>query len=127
MMRSGIGSGSGFAGTGAGTSTKMAEKRLEEADDAGADIMVTPCPVTPVTPCFNVDTAAQITVKDFPGHAAGTVHITVTTPGGTSTPTAADMYSYAPIPTVSSVAPMAIASVTRFRRQARRDTSGSYY
>jgi IPT/TIG domain len=77
-----------------------------------ADVVVdttdvnTPCPGGPPTgPCFNVDGDTQITVMDFPVHAAGTVDITVQTPGGTSTTSAADAYTFAPVPTVTSVSP----------------------
>src|SRR5215472_1185413 len=42
-----------------------------------------------------------------PAHAAGTVDVTVTTPGGTSTASAADHYTYDAPPTVKSVTPTA--------------------
>ncbi len=64
---------------------------------------------TPVTttcgssPCFTVVSASQITV-DVPPNAGGTVPITVTTIGGTST---AAQYAYAPAPTVTGVSPNA--------------------
>ena len=40
-----------------------------------------------------------------PAHAAGTVDVTVTTPGGTSAIVAADHYTYDATPTVSSLIP----------------------
>jgi IPT/TIG domain len=69
------------------------------------DISITPCPPSPTAPCFNVDTTGQITVKDFPAHAAGSVDITVVTPGGTSATSANDLYTFVPLPTVTSVSP----------------------
>jgi YD repeat-containing protein len=42
-----------------------------------------------------------------PQEAAGTVNVTVTTPGGTSATSAADQFTYLPVPTVSSVSPTA--------------------
>jgi IPT/TIG domain len=68
-------------------------------------INITPCPGSPSAPCFNVDNAAQITVKDFPSDAAGTVDLTVTTAGGTSATSANDVYTFAPLPTVTGVSP----------------------
>jgi hypothetical protein len=49
--------------------------------------------------------ATQLKAK-APAHALGIVHVTVTTPGGTSTATNADRYAYA-APTVTSVSPNA--------------------
>jgi hypothetical protein len=40
-----------------------------------------------------------------PAEAAGAVHITVTTPDGTSSKTAADQFTYEPVPVVSAIAP----------------------
>ena len=40
-----------------------------------------------------------------PAHAAGTVDVTVTTPGGTSATNAGDQYTFVAAPTVTSVAP----------------------
>ena len=52
-----------------------------------------------------VNNATTITVT-APAHAVGTVDITVTTPGGTSAVNApADQYTYAAVPTVTSVSP----------------------
>ena len=50
--------------------------------------------------------ATQLTVIS-PAQAAGKVDITVTTPGGTSSTSAADKYTYDPVPTVTSVTPNA--------------------
>jgi len=71
------------------------------------DITTTPCSGSPSSPCFNVTSATQITVEDFPAHAAGTVDITVATPGGTSSTGPGDEYVYAVLPTVTGVAPAA--------------------
>src|SRR6202049_4527853 len=92
----------------AGNTAVLAGTAFTGATDVFVDtthITATPCPPTPVAPCFTVDSDLQITVQDFPGHVAATVHIAVTTPGGTSGTSSADQYTYAPIPTVSSVAP----------------------
>jgi hypothetical protein len=53
---------------------------------------------TPVT--FNSD--SQVTATS-PAHASGVVDVTVTTPSGTSAPTAADHFTYLPAGTCSSV------------------------
>jgi len=54
---------------------------------------------------FSVDSATQVTATAPAG--SGTVDVTVTTPGGTSAPTAADKYAYLGVPTVTSVSPTA--------------------
>jgi hypothetical protein len=72
-----------------------------------ADITVSPCPVTPVSACFTVNSASSITVKDFPGHGATTIDITVQTIAGTSVIAPADEYAYAAAPTVTNVTPNA--------------------
>ena len=71
----------------------------------GTNITAAPCPVSPTAPCFTVKSATQITIMDFPSGSAGTVDITVMTSGGTSPTSAADVYAYAPIPTITKVAP----------------------
>ena len=71
------------------------------------DITTTPCSGSPSSPCFSVTSATQITVEDFPAHGAGTVDVTVTTPGGTSSKGPGDEYVYAVLPTVTGVAPAA--------------------
>ncbi|MEY9396807.1 hypothetical protein ABIF66_007614 [Bradyrhizobium japonicum] len=52
---------------------------------------------------FTVNSATSITAVSPAG--AGTVDITVTTPGGTSPISASDQFSYTPAPTVSSISP----------------------
>jgi hypothetical protein len=71
------------------------------------NITATPCPGTPTVPCFTVNSSTSITIGDIPPHVIGTVDITVTTTEGTSTTSAADHYTYEPIPAVSSVSPNA--------------------
>jgi CSLREA domain-containing protein len=53
---------------------------------------------------FSVVSASEITAV-APSGTAGTVDITVTTPGGTSPTNVDDEYSYIPAPTVTSVSP----------------------
>jgi hypothetical protein len=53
---------------------------------------------------LTVNSDTQLTV-DAPAHAAGTVHVTVTGPTGTSVSGTADQFSYDPAPTVTAVAP----------------------
>ncbi len=53
-----------------------------------------------------VVSASQITAT-APAGSAGTVHTTVTTPGGTSATSSADEYTYVAAPTVTQVAPPA--------------------
>ena len=50
-----------------------------------------------------VNSATSITAVSPAG--AGTVHVTVTTPGGTSATSAADQFIYTPAPTVTSISP----------------------
>ena len=71
----------------------------------GTPITATSCPVTPTNPCFTVTNPTSITVKDLPGHVAGTVDITVTTAGGTSPTSVNDQYLYVNVPTVTAVVP----------------------
>ncbi|MGX0962453.1 hypothetical protein AB7M63_002902 [Bradyrhizobium japonicum] len=52
---------------------------------------------------FTVNSATSITAVSPAG--AGTVDITVTTPGGTSATSASDQFSYTPAPTVGSISP----------------------
>ncbi len=68
----------------------------------GSNDINTPCPGSP---CFTVNSPTQITVPSLPAHAPTTVDITVQTPAGTSTTSAADQYIYASAPTVTSVSP----------------------
>jgi hypothetical protein len=53
---------------------------------------------------FTVDSATQITAT-APAEAAGTVHVTVTNPGGTSSTSSSDQYTYYNTPTVTNVNP----------------------
>ncbi len=62
---------------------------------------------------FGTTTATSFTVRSStqllataPAHAAGTVQVSVTTPGGTTAATPADLYKYAyPVPAVSGTTP----------------------
>jgi len=54
---------------------------------------------------FAVNSGTKITAT-APAGTVGTVDITVTTPGGTSTTSAADQYTYAAAPTVTGVSPI---------------------
>ncbi len=69
------------------------------------DITATPCSGSPSSPCFDVTSATQISVEDFPAHAAGTLDIRVSTPGGTSSIAPGDEYTFAVLPTVAGVVP----------------------
>ena len=53
---------------------------------------------------YIVNSATQITAI-APAGSAGTVDVTVTTPGGTSTTSAADQYTYHAAPTITSISP----------------------
>ena len=55
---------------------------------------------------LTVNSATSITAV-APASAAGTVDVTVTSPGGTSATSMADQYTYVPAPTVSSIGPTA--------------------
>ena len=52
---------------------------------------------------FTVDTSYQLTASAPAG--TGTVGVTVTTPGGTSSAGSSDEYTYVPVPTVNGVSP----------------------
>ena len=67
---------------------------------------------------FTVDSGTQITAISPPG--TGTVHITVTTPAGTSAATAADQYSY----TQSTTAPGTTATTTALSSSANPSAPG---
>ncbi|MFD5142681.1 IPT/TIG domain-containing protein [Streptomyces sp. NPDC058401] len=57
-------------------------------------------------PAAGVSCAATSCTATAPAHAAGVVHVRVTTPGGTSPVAAADQYTYlVPAPVVTSVSP----------------------
>jgi hypothetical protein len=53
---------------------------------------------------FHFDSATQLSVVS-PAEAAGTVHVTVTTVGGTSSTSSADQFTFMNAPTVTSVVP----------------------
>ena len=55
---------------------------------------------------YTIDSNTQITAT-APAGSVGTVDVTVTTPGGTSTTSAADRYTYVAAPTVNAVSPIA--------------------
>lgn len=65
------------------------------------------CPGSPGVACFTINSATQITINNMPAQGAGTIDVTVATPGGTSATSSADTYAYAPVPTVTSVNPNA--------------------
>lgn len=56
------------------------------------------------SPNFTLVDDNQITAV-VPGGGAATVHITVTTPGGTSATSAADQYTYLAVPSVTGISP----------------------
>ena len=58
------------------------------------------------TATFTIDSATQITAT-APAGAAGTVDITVTTPGGTSAISPIDRFTYQPAPAVTNISPNA--------------------
>jgi len=95
--------GTGFKST----NSPNADFMTVQVSNGTTNTLVTPCPSPPHAPCYNVDSATQITVEDFAPHAAGTVNLTVTTPGGPSAIVAADQYTYELLPNVTSVAPQA--------------------
>ena len=53
---------------------------------------------------YTVVSATSITAV-FPAGSAGTVDVTVTTPGGTSVTSPADEFMYDPVPTVTGITP----------------------
>lgn len=55
---------------------------------------------------FTVDSDAQITATS-PAHVAGTIDITVTTPGGTSATSVNDQYTYCAVPSITGIIPNA--------------------
>jgi len=71
------------------------------------DIGTSPCPPTPSSPCFTVNTPTKITIGYMPPHGAGPIHITVETVGGTSTASSGSQYTYQVLPTVTGVSPTA--------------------
>ncbi len=58
------------------------------------------------TPAYGVSiNGAGTQITAYPPGGSGTVHVSVTTPGGTSTTSTVDEFTYLPAPTVSAVAP----------------------
>src|SRR5205085_1047163 len=53
---------------------------------------------------YAVDSGTQITAVS-PAQPASTVDVTVTTPSGTSSTSAADQFTYGPAPTIASMSP----------------------
>ncbi len=85
-----------------GNSVMLTGTDLSTATDVnfGASDLV-PCPSTP---CFTVNSNTSITVSGVPAHGAGPVSVNVVTAGGT---TGSQTYTYATLPTVTSVFPSA--------------------
>ena len=72
---------------------------------------------------YTVVSATSITAVSPPG--TGTVDVTVTTPGGTSATSAADQFTYDPVPVVTGISPAAGpmtggTTVTVARKQLHR-------
>lgn len=59
---------------------------------------------TSTAPAVSVVSSTQISVH-APAHAAGTIHVTVSTAGGTSVTSSADLYRYVDKPTVTAISP----------------------
>jgi len=57
----------------------------------------------PTVSIFSVNSNTQITAYSPAG--SGTVHVTVTTPKGTSATSIADQFTYLPVPTIASISP----------------------
>ena len=60
-------------------------------------------------PSFIVVSATQITAI-APARTAGAVDVTVTTPAGTSATSAADLFTYDPVPTVTGISPASVVT-----------------
>ncbi len=79
----------------------------------GTSVTITGTSLTGATAVsFGGAAATQVTVVNAtavtattPAHAAGTVDVTVTTLGGTSAKSSSDQYTYAAVPTVTSLSP----------------------
>jgi IPT/TIG domain len=68
-------------------------------------ITATPCVTTPTAPCFTVTSATSITIQVLPA-GTGMINITVTTSGGTSATSSANVYTYVAVfPNVLTVSP----------------------
>jgi hypothetical protein len=69
-------------------------------------ITTSPCPASPSAQCYTVNSPTSITIGYMPAEAAGQVNVTVTTPGGTSSATSQNVFSYdASLPGVSELLP----------------------
>ena len=97
----------------AGPPTVASVSPSEGAEAGGTSVTITGTEFTGATAVkfgsanaksFKVDSGTSITAES-PAGSAGTVHVTVTTPGGPSLETSADKFSYLPPPTVASVSP----------------------
>ena len=86
--------------TGGSTTVTITGTGFSIANNTGA-VMFGPNPAT-----YTIDSNTQITAT-APAGSAGFVDVTVTTPGGTSTTSAADRYTYVAAPTVTAVSPIA--------------------
>ncbi len=86
--------------TGGGTTVTITGTGFSIANSTGA-VMFGANPAT-----YTIDSNTQITAT-APAGSVGTVDVTVTTPGGTSTTSAADRYTYVAAPTVNAVSPIA--------------------
>ena len=96
--------------TGTGFESNNAPSASYTASDVfvdTTDITTSPCPGTPSSPCFTVNSPTKITVGFMPPHAVGTIDITVQTSGGVSTTSSGDQYTFEPSPVVTSVVPPA--------------------
>jgi hypothetical protein len=76
---------------------------------------------------YTVDSATQITAMS-PAHSAGSVHVTVTTPGGTSTTSASDQFAFADMtaPTLSAASTSAV-TLSSATLNVTSDEAGTYY
>jgi hypothetical protein len=95
-------SGTGFESTN-GSGANFSASAVEVATTNVAQL----CPGSPGAPCFTLTSPTQITLNNLPSHAAGSAHITVTTPGGVSATSSGDQYTYELLPSVTNVAPKA--------------------
>ena len=78
----------------------------------GTSVTISGTGFTPTTAVKFGATTASFTVKSdtsitatSPAGSSGTVDITVTTPGGTSATSAADQFTYDPVPAISAISP----------------------
>lgn len=88
-----------FGPTGGGNSVTITGTGFSTAGGSGAVLFG----ATPAA-TYSIDSDTQITAT-APAGLAGTVDVTVTTPGGTSATDPADRYTYAAAPTVTALSP----------------------